>query len=226
VRTETTTTPDDLLASRFRLVCRLADDLAHEIKNPIHSMVINLEVLRRQVLKNSADAALERADVVEIELRRVHQLIDQVLLLLRPEREPPRLLDLNECIYEILPLVHAKLRAARGQLHFDLERDIPLPAFGQKQPFKLAVLALLEHALPGETGPGADLTIDTSRLDGAIRVSLRLAPAAGPVLDEDFDGIAIARALLRTLDGEVRIESTADGNTAAFDILLPAHAAA
>ena len=36
----------DLHASRYALLSRLADDLAHEIKNPLHSMVINLEVLR------------------------------------------------------------------------------------------------------------------------------------------------------------------------------------
>jgi signal transduction histidine kinase len=36
------------LAERFALVRRIADDLAHELKNPLNAMVINLEVLRSQ----------------------------------------------------------------------------------------------------------------------------------------------------------------------------------
>ena len=37
--------------NKLELVERLADDLAHEIKNPLHSMVINLEVLRRRLTR-------------------------------------------------------------------------------------------------------------------------------------------------------------------------------
>jgi branched-chain amino acid aminotransferase len=47
-------------ANRFALVSRLADDLAHEIKNPLNAIVINLEVLRTRVARADADGALTR----------------------------------------------------------------------------------------------------------------------------------------------------------------------
>src|SRR5690606_30390207 len=42
-------TPMMIRDNKLALVERLADDLAHEIKNPLHAMVINLEVLRRRI---------------------------------------------------------------------------------------------------------------------------------------------------------------------------------
>ena len=42
--------------NKLALVERLSDDLAHEIKNPLHSMVINLEVLRRRLVRLEPEA--------------------------------------------------------------------------------------------------------------------------------------------------------------------------
>ena len=39
----------DTRANRYDILSRLADDLAHEIKNPLNAIVVNLEVLRRKI---------------------------------------------------------------------------------------------------------------------------------------------------------------------------------
>src|SRR5690606_31396497 len=74
-------------AIRYDLVSRLADDLAHEIRNPLNAIVINLEVLRGRVQRGDTAAALERIAVVEQETRRLHLIVDRLLQLLRPERD-------------------------------------------------------------------------------------------------------------------------------------------
>ncbi|NIP60786.1 MAG: hypothetical protein GWO00_23330, partial [Gemmatimonadetes bacterium] len=56
----------------LELVSRWADDLAHEIKNPLHAMVINLELVKRRATGEDAGALIQRAEVVESELYRVH----------------------------------------------------------------------------------------------------------------------------------------------------------
>ena len=53
-------TDEQIRANRYELVSGLADDLAHEIRNPLHAIVINLEVLRLRVTRGDAPAALER----------------------------------------------------------------------------------------------------------------------------------------------------------------------
>ena len=53
-----------LRANKLDLLERLADDLAHEIKNPLHSMVINLEVLKRRVARADSPDEVQRYIVV------------------------------------------------------------------------------------------------------------------------------------------------------------------
>src|SRR5687768_15352006 len=90
-------------ANKLALVERLADDLAHEIKNPLHSMVINLEVLRRRIARlaeTDQGELLRYAGVVGGELDRVTRRIDLLLRLVRPERG--ELTTLGETVGEML----------------------------------------------------------------------------------------------------------------------------
>jgi signal transduction histidine kinase len=76
--------------NKLALVERLADDLAHEIKNPLHSMVINLEVLRRRIARLEGDSnedLLRYAGVLNAELERVSRRVELLLRLVRPNRE-------------------------------------------------------------------------------------------------------------------------------------------
>src|SRR5688500_20395618 len=91
-------------ANRYDVVSRLADDLAHEIKNPLNAIVVNLEVLRRKLAAGAADAALERANVVDEEIARVHTLVDQLLQLVRPPRGASGPVALDEGRDESLPM--------------------------------------------------------------------------------------------------------------------------
>jgi signal transduction histidine kinase len=123
-------TDEQLRALRFELVSRLADDIAHEIKNPLNSIVINLEVLRVRIGRQDTDAALERAGVIEHEARRLHALVDRLLQLLRPERDPATSLALDQLFDELLPLVEARVRMARNEFRQDCTATFYVPAAG------------------------------------------------------------------------------------------------
>jgi len=78
-----------LRANKLDLLERLADGLAHEIKNPLHSMVINLEVLKRRVARaDSPDEVQRYIGVLAGELERVNRRIELLLRLSRPGRRP------------------------------------------------------------------------------------------------------------------------------------------
>ena len=192
------------LADRFALVRRIADDLAHELKNPLNAMVINLELLRTRVSSGRTDEALERLDVVVQETRRLHVLLEQVLRLLRPETpgaagDFPLAALLAEV--EIVATVLAGL-ARRG---FEL-RPVPadLRVRGRPEPFRFGLLSLIDAALrplPGELGPvvletmpgvrGTDLLLSAPAATApALRAAL---PAAARLLGEA--DVALAAAL-------------------------------
>jgi signal transduction histidine kinase len=209
-------------ANKLALVERLADDLAHEIKNPLHSMVINLEVLRRRIAR-LADAEqgdlLRYAGVLGGELDRVTRRIDLLLRLVRPERG--ELTTLGETVGEMLDLV--ELERDRHGVTIDFEPP-PMVARGnlrREHAWQLGMNLLLE-ALDSAAAGG---TINIRTEQQADRTILRLAittPAAGgsyAVDAADSPRLAAARALAQALHGDLEV-SEADSSLA-FTVSLP-----
>lgn len=157
-------------ANRFSIVSRLADDLAHEIKNPLNSIVINLEVLKVRVGKGDAAAARDRALVIEEEVRRLHRLIDRMLLLMRPEREQDAMANLDGVLDELVPLLEAQVRLARNELDADCHVPVVVPVRRDVLRFALLNVILAVHNRLGEGGGTLRIRCapDTERVSVAV----------------------------------------------------------
>src|SRR5688500_16688583 len=114
----------DARANRYDVVSRLADDLAHEIKNPLNAIVVNLGALRRRIDAGATDIALERTRVIDQEVARVHTLIDRLLQLMRPAPIEIKAISLDETIEELQPILEVQARAARVELELKLDSGL------------------------------------------------------------------------------------------------------
>jgi signal transduction histidine kinase len=213
----------ELLAGRFELLSRLADDLAHEIKNPLHAMVINLEVLKRRVVTGNQEGALDRVGVLEHELRRVNELIHRLLMLLRPDREGVQLLDIDEVLAEIVPLLELQARVSRVPFEYRaIGRETR--ARIQRDALAYALIGLAADALP-HAGEDAPLTVAVDRDDGDVLLCVgpareQAVDATGVALVPANGAVATAENLLR--DAGARAEwRPAEGGNGVFCILLP-----
>jgi two-component system, NtrC family, sensor kinase len=205
-------------ARRFALVSRLADDLAHEIKNPLNAIVINLEVLRTRVARADADAAIERAGVIEEEVRRLHLLIDRLLQLIRPERDEACNLAADAAIDELLPLFEAQARLARNEIRCDCTASAFVPVRRDVFRFTLLNLFAATHERLGEGGGWMVISCDAD----ASRVVIRIAGerATGTNREEegdpDFDrAVDFSAALLAPAGGRIEVAG------AGVNIILP-----
>jgi signal transduction histidine kinase len=213
--------PVQLQANRFALVSRLADDLAHEVKNPLHAIVINLELVRRRIGSGAPDAALDRVHVVEEEVRRIHHIVEALFQLIRPERngEP---VELGLVLGELLPLLELRARLARVDLGYtplDGEHVVAMTRTEVKQ----IVLNLTEAALAATPAEGA---IRISAEPGPLAVELRIAhdgaaqiPVAGPDGTPPI-GPGVARSLAESRGGRLLEEPSGTGGTV-FLVALP-----
>jgi signal transduction histidine kinase len=220
-------------ANRLELLGRMADDLAHEIKNPLHAMVINLELVRRRVAQQQPDGALERTAVVEEELHRVHDLIDQLLHLLRPGRGDDAWTDVDAVLREMEPLLAALGRVARVRLRLDTGAGRAAPI--RRAAFKHALLNVVQNALEAMAPAGGELRIRTAIEAGELQVRVEddgagVAPGLGADLwvpgyttrpGRAGLGLAVARALLEEAGGRLDLHS-GDGAGATFIIGVPA----
>ena len=182
----------EVRAARLGVLNRLADDLAHEIKNPLNAVVINLAVLRTRLRKGEVEAALERADVVEAEARRAHDLMDRVLRLARPAADDAGELALDPVLGDVLPLVSLQARLARVPLVVT-EPEPGARVVARPATLRSALLALLADAVHA-TLPGEDalpMTLVVSAAPEEVRFAIDV-PGAGVRVGQDAAVLAAA----------------------------------
>jgi signal transduction histidine kinase len=198
-------------ANRFAIVSRLADDLAHEIKNPLNAIIINLEVLKVRVARGDADAANDRALVIEEEVRRLHLLVDRMLLLIRPERQEEEILPLDSALDELVPLIEAQARLARNEFRTHGAATVMVRVRRDILKFALLNVLIAAHAHLGEGGGTLSLRCVTDAASVSITVEAVFAPGRAPVGTglELAQAVRVASALLAPSGG--RIEALAAG---------------
>ena len=212
MRIELSGAGDDVRANRYDVLSRLADDLAHEIKNPLNAIVVNLEVLRRRVVIGAPEAALERADVIEQEVRRVHALVDQVLSLLRPAKPDSSPLAIDGILASLESALQIQAHAAHVEL--EIESDGSLYAQIRAEPFKFALLNLITMAIDAEAVSGGRVRIEARRAKDEVRVIVVCATA---ILSEADEHIRFCSMLLESAGGALEglePHSGAPGSTA------------
>ncbi|MFW6205858.1 MAG: sensor histidine kinase, partial [Gemmatimonadota bacterium] len=170
----------DRAQNHLDLVTRWADDLAHEIKNPFHAMVINLELVKRRA--GEPEGLRDRAEVVESELHRVHGLVDGLLKLVRPWPDTPTA-HADRVVEALLPVFRA--RAALHRIELTHEPGAGSVAV-RPEDLALVALNLMDNAIDA-AGAGGRIEI-RGRRDQA-GAALEVADTGpGPGMDADvFD---------------------------------------
>lgn len=220
-----------LRANKLALVERLADDLAHEIKNPLHSMVINLEVLKRRVSRWSGADATELMRYVGIlsdELDRVSRRIDLLLRMVRTDRggDPASLVETVEDLLELV-----ELERERHRVSFEFRPpERPPRAYLPRDTARQIVLNLLLIGID-EAGRGGMVTISSPETSGEEELRLLAAPS-GTVDRSAPGGVAeghamraAARALVDPLGGTLDVSSSGERDGAVeIVVTLPLNA--
>jgi K+-sensing histidine kinase KdpD len=191
-----------------QLLSALARDFSHELRGPVQSILVNLEVLRRRAQNADANGVFERADVIEEEIQRLHRLADAFLALLRTDESDAHVSTVETLLVAMDPLI--AMRAKSG--HLQLARPAADPALLIRvalPPLQLALLRLFVGAC--ETlSPG-----DTIRLAAALeddnvvfQLSAHGAKALSPLPVQE--AIAAVTDWLRATHGTVRLEPGSD----------------
>ena len=207
-------------ANKLALVERLADDLAHEIKNPLHSMVINLEVLRRRIARlaeTDQGDLLRYAGVLGGELDRVTRRIDLLLRLVRPERGG-ELTTLGHTVEEMLDLVELERDRHGVTIDFEPAQFALRGHLRRDHAWQLAMNLLLEAL--DSTAPGGTIAIRCELLPDRtlLRFTTGASDDAYPV-EGDSPRLVAARAIAHALHGDLEVGYAP--HTLAFTVTLP-----
>ena len=227
-----------LQAERLAMVGTMASQVAHEVRNPLGSITLNLDLLQKEIGKlaegKGHPAKESRGLVIEIreEVQRIQRVLEDYLQFARLPKPQLLPIDLNELLRQKLDFMHGEFQRARVRpiTHFDpAVGSIPADAGQLWQ----AVLNLIRNSLEAMSG-GGELTVGTWREAGHVRLRVtdtgkgmseeQLKQVFAPFFTTKPSGTGLGLALVQQItsehSGHVECEST-PGKGSTFTIFLP-----
>lgn len=148
---------------------------AHDLRGPINTILLNLELLREGLSRESHPEQGPRQEryltVIGSEVRRVNAMLDSLFGQLETLHETGETHDLRETLSDFVTMLAPYCRRKRVELRLDLsERACPVRA--NRDLLKDALVGLLLHAVEAMPGGGeVDLSLRVSETAGIISIA-------------------------------------------------------
>lgn len=239
-RIEVTAPPD-----REVFLGQLAAGLAHEIKNPLSTMSINLALLEEEFTRSSRPQSgeapklsarekrcMKRVGTLQREISRLEDIVNDFLVYARGgeiNRSPQNLIEI---LREVLGFVHTEDELQNIRHHVDLPSSLPL-AIVDPSALRQALLNLVVNARQAMP-MGGELIVRLER-DGSHAILTITDTGVGmqdPDVEHCFDaywstkksgtglGLATTRRIIQEHEGTISVVSEL-GRGTSFRIVLP-----
>ncbi|HVP18453.1 MAG TPA: ATP-binding protein [Spirochaetia bacterium] len=166
----------------------LAAGVAHEIKNPLGSMGIHLQLIQKKIAgKESIDPKeiAQHLDVISEEVDRLNRIAVDFLFAVKPMDTRLEDGDLNAVIAELLDFVRPELDQAGVKVESDLSSAVPIMRIDSRF-IKQALLNLIKNAVAAMPD-GGTLRVETRRAGNEVLV--RISDTGTGIPEEIMDKI-------------------------------------
>ena len=213
------------LSNRLAAVQRLTGGVAHEIKNPLNSITLLLEVL-----KMKTPDTVEEVEVISQEVRRLDRVVRTFLEFSRPVELDRQPLDVSELLHDILRFLQPDAESRRIKVKMDGSKVL---LSADEDLLRQALLNIHMNAL--ESMPaGGDLQVSSFPQGGECVIRVQDSGVGIPKeeLDKIFQlyyttkvngsGIGLAQTFraIQLHGGRIEVESKRDLGTV-FTIYIP-----
>jgi len=220
---------------RDAFVQSIAEGLAHELKNPLSILRMNVQLLQEDFKEDDSvigRRVAKRAEVLEIQVRRLQETIDEFLRFARGQALRLRECNVNDLLRELLDFIAGELPKANIRLLTSLPEDLT-PILADPEVLKQAFLNILINAQQAMTH-GGELLVSTA--NGQDSVVVRITDTGAGIAPEHMDrmfhayfstkeggtglGLPTARRIIEQHGGGIDLHS-AVGKGTSFTVRLP-----
>jgi two-component system NtrC family sensor kinase len=220
-------------SERLATVGRMAAHITHEIRNPLASLGLNVELLADEV---GADNAEARRLVTSIgkEVDRLSEITETYLRFVRLPKPKLEREDLAAIATSVLEFAGGELKLARVTWSIEAEPELPEVLADESQ-IRQALLNLVRNAKEAMPGGGRISVHAAKAPDGMV--SLMLTDSGGGIPRENRDkifdpffstkakgtglGLSLVQQMVSEHGGRIEVDCPAGGGTR-FTISLPA----
>jgi len=200
----------------------LAANLAHEIRNPLNSINLNLELLDEDLAGQAADARISLA-TTRREVNRLAKLVSDFLVYARPTDPKMETINIPALLHDVREFLHAE--ATSMGVHLKLEAEIPdVVVTADESRLRQVILNLVLNAIQAVSELGADRRLVVlSAVMSDTEITLAVIDRGDGVADADLGrvreafftkrrggsglGLAIAERFAETHGGRVELEN-------------------
>lgn len=223
------------LVDQYTEIARLAGGLAHEIKNPLSTIRLNMELLAEDLAEPETPGerrALAKVGVVQRECQRLQDLLDDFLNFAKVRRLKLEPSNLNDQVRQMLHFFQPKAKESKIEVIDFLASDLPSVLL-DREAFHGALLNLVLNAQQA-MADGGQLVLRTSVTGDGVALDL-IDTGCGmddktqsQIFDAFFStkrggtglGLPTARKIIEAHGGQIRVQS-ALGRGTQFTIRLP-----
>lgn len=211
-------------ADRLAYVGTLAGSLAHEIRNPLNSMNMNVQLVQEELGERNFEGAGDLNQMLEAirkEVMRLERLVSSFLAYARPTQITTKPIQINEVLNGTLEFLDREIEQ-RGIL-LDTQFDPDLPAIdGDESQLRQAFLNIILNGIQ-VMNPQEHLTIITRRENGN-QISVAIQDEGPGISAQELKnifkvfystrvggtglGLPIAQRIAELHDGHIDVEST------------------
>jgi signal transduction histidine kinase len=224
-------------AERLAMVGTMAAQVAHEVRNPLGSITLNLDLLQKEIARLAGGGhSPEESDGLVAEMReeihRIQKVLEEYLQFARLPKPQLRPVELNEMLAQKLDFMNGTFEHARVKrlTHFDPAAGTISADAGQLWQATLNLIRNSLDAMPD----GGELTVGTWRESGQVR--LRVTDTGKGMSEEQLKkvfapffttkpagtglGLALVQQITSEHGGHIECESV-QGKGSTFTIFLP-----
>ena len=231
-------------AEKLAAMTTLAAGLTHEIRNPLNSLSIHLQIIQRQIDKKltERDEGVQKTlDLLGREVKRLNDVVELFLKAARPSQPEFRRVSLFEIITETLALLHPELERCKIDVQL-IEGSRRPDIWADDRLLRQVFINLVQNASEAIDEAVAELGEDverriTIRLDADENATMiRIQDTGAGMLQEDVKhifepyfttkdagtglGLMVSEGIIRQHGGQMDVRSQVGVGTE-FTITLP-----
>jgi PAS domain S-box-containing protein len=166
-------------SERFAHIGKLTTSLAHEIRNPLSSVKMNIQIFIKNMKLNGNDK--RRMEIMLNEISRLERILDEMLDFARPVRLNLEPASMNEIIDSCLEMMEAKIREKSIAVVKKYSRSIPhVPVDHEK--IEQAIINILLNSV--------EALQDNGRIEVSTKQTLRDSRAIKVEISDNGPGIS------------------------------------